>query len=105
MKDRQQKKNLVQLGEKLSATLYYKKLEAGRPNKNPFLIRSICNIRVPLIILSIIFASNLVAQNDSLPQIKVIGRALKDKVLLRWAPTTPLMVQVYYEASMVQVCP
>jgi len=47
-----------------------------------------------IIVLSIILAGNIAAQNDSLPQIKVIGRALKDKVLLRWAPTTPLAWQI-----------
>jgi uncharacterized protein len=47
-----------------------------------------------LAILSVIVATGVFAQNDSLPQIKVIGRALKDKVLLRWAPTTPLSWQI-----------
>ena len=71
-----------------------RKSEVVRPGKNLFLIRSIGVIRVPLIILSILFATVAVAQNDSLPEIKVIGRALKDKVLLRWAPTTPLSWQI-----------
>ena len=50
--------------------------------------------RINLLLTSILLSVGLFAQNDSLPQIKVIGRALQDKVLLRWAPTTPLAWQI-----------
>ena len=33
------------------------------------------------------------AQTDSIPRVEVIARALQDKVILRWAPTSPIAWQ------------
>ncbi|MDF1546368.1 MAG: hypothetical protein P1P88_01010, partial [Bacteroidales bacterium] len=49
---------------------------------------------INILLLSILLSATAAAQSDTLPQIKVMARALPDKIILRWAPTTPIAWQI-----------
>ncbi|MEN8122776.1 MAG: hypothetical protein ABFS35_20715, partial [Bacteroidota bacterium] len=45
------------------------------------------------ILLTLLITSTVIAQTDSIPKVEVIARALQNKVILRWAPTSPIAWQ------------